>query len=126
MTKIVVDTDILIDYLRTGKGLLPTLLKLQMQGKVEIYLSSMSVFELFAGKSSRETSLKLLELIAFFKIIPVTLEIAKLAGELKRDNNLSIAVADLIIGVCALYIRAKIATRNLQHFQGIPKLKFYR
>lgn len=125
MTKIVVDTDILIDYIRIGKGSLPNLFDLQNRGKIELFLSSMSGLELFVGKSSRGDKAKLLELIALFKIIPVNLEIATLAGELKRDNNLSISIADLIIGASTLLIHAKLATRNKQHFQGIPKLQLY-
>ncbi len=125
MKKIVVDTDILIDHLRIGKDVLQKLMELQGENKIELYLSSMSILELFAGKSSQQSSAKLLQFIALFHVIPLNEEIAKLAGELKRDNKPSIAIADLVIATSALYLDAQLATRNKRHYQGIPKLRFY-
>ncbi len=125
MKKIVIDTNVLIDYLRTGKGLFLKLVELQKENKVELYLSSMSILELFVGKSSQKSSLKILQLIDIFIVIPLDRNLAKLAGEVKRDNNLSIAIADLVIAASAIYINGQIATRNTRHYQGIPKLRFY-
>lgn len=125
MIKILVDTDILIDYLRTGKGILLDLLELQAQDKVGLHISAITILEIFAGRSSKKLTSILQQLISGFKVIYVTAELAQFAGELKRDNNLSIALADLIIGATALSVKAKLATRNREHFQTIPRLKFY-
>lgn len=125
MTKILVNTDVVIDYLRTKNSALPDLLKLQVQKKVELYISSITILEIFAGKTSKKQTSYLQQLISGFKVMYVTAELAQFAGELKRDYNLLTAFADLIIGASTLYINAQLATRNRQHFQAIPRLKFF-
>jgi len=100
MTKVFVDSDIIIDF------------------------SSVTVLELFAGKSSKKVAGKLRELIDGFVVIPINTELAFFAGELKRDNAMDITLADLLIGATCLFIGAKLATRNKRHFHGIPKLRF--
>lgn len=125
MIKILVDTDILIDYLRTGKGTLPDLLKLQAHKQVGLHMSAITILEIFAGRSSKKLTSMLHQLISGFKVMHLTSELARFTGELKRDNNLPTAFSDLIIGATALSIKAKLATRNRHHFQAIPKLKFY-
>ncbi|MBI3559782.1 type II toxin-antitoxin system VapC family toxin [Candidatus Gottesmanbacteria bacterium] len=125
MTKVVVDTNIIIDYLRIGNEVFQRLVAQQAEQTIELYLSSMSVLELFAGKSSRRDSTKLLQCIAPCTVLPMNQDVARFAGELKRDNNLSIAIADLVIAASALSINAQLATRNKRHYQGIPKLRFY-
>ncbi|OGK25606.1 hypothetical protein A2954_01245 [Candidatus Roizmanbacteria bacterium RIFCSPLOWO2_01_FULL_37_12] len=127
MVRVLIDTDIIIDYLRTREGLLPELLELQVQKKLDIYISTVTIMELFSGKSSKEKEINLMELISVLKIVELKLELSKFTGELKRDYNLStMSFADLFIAACALFVNAKLATRNRKHFQGIPKLKFYR
>lgn len=125
MEKILLDTDVIIDFLRTKQGLLRKLLTLQKSGKVDIYLSSVSIFELFAGQSSKKDKEYILSLLSTLNIIPFDLNIAKLAGETKRDYKLSVALADFFIGVTSIYLGAKLTTRNKDHFQGIKRIKFF-
>lgn len=125
MKSIVVDTDILIDYLRAGRGPFPALIELQKQHKVELCLSSVTVMELFAGKSSRGKSEYLEEFIGQFKVIPFDKIIAKFCGELRRDLKMSIQTTDLLIGTTALWLNAQLTTGNKKHFTGIPGLKFF-
>lgn len=125
MEKVVVDSNIIIDYLRSSKGWLPDLLSLQAKGEIEIYISSMTVFELFAGSSSKKDETKILELVSGFKIISFDEKLAKFAGELTRDWKLSLPLADFIIASTAVFIEAQIITRNKDHFRDIPKLKFF-
>ena len=125
MEKVVVDSDIIIDYLRTSKGRLPDLLSLQEQGKIEIYVSSMTVFELFAGSFSKKDESKISELVAGFKVVAFDENLAKFAGELTRDWKLSLPLADFVIASTAVFIEAQVVTRNKDHFKGIPKLKFF-
>ena len=124
MTNIVVDSDIIIDYLRTGEGQLPRLFTAQRDGKCELYLSAVTVLELFAGKSSKTVEEKLHELIEGFTVIPVGVDLAIAAGQIKRDNRVDSALADLIIGATSVSAGAKLATRNKKHFRGIPKIQF--
>lgn len=124
MIKILVDSDIIIDFLRTGEGSLPKFLEDQRDGKCELYLSSVTVLELFAGKSSKRIAGKLRELIDGFVVIPVNVEFALFAGELKRDHTLQVMLADLLVGATSVFIGARLATRNKRHFRGISKLRF--
>lgn len=125
MTKVVVDSDIVIDFLRTGAGALPTLFIGQRDGTIELFLSAVTVLELFAGKSSKGTQANLGELLSGFTVVPLSSELAKFAGVLKRDHRVSTAFADLVVATTAISIGAKLATRNKRHYQGIPKLHFY-
>lgn len=125
MEKVVVDSNIIIDYLRSSKGWLPSLLSFQAKGEIEIYISSITVFELFAGSSSKKDETKILELVSGFKIISFDEKLAKFAGELTRDWKLSLPLADFIIASTAVFIEAQVVTRNKDHFKGIPKLKFF-
>lgn len=125
MTKVVVDSDIIIDFLRTGAGALPTLFIGQRDGTVELFLSAVTVLELFAGKSSKATEANVGELISGFTVVPLASELARFSGSLKRDHRMSVAFADLVVAATTLSISAKLATRNKRHYQGIPKLRFY-
>lgn len=124
MTRVVVDTDIFIDLLRTKRGDLLALFKLQEKQKVELYLSTVTIMEIFSGKSSQKEETDLLALLENFIVVPVTFEIAKLAGEIKRETKFSNLVSDLIIAATALSVGASIATRNRKHFSGLKSLKF--
>lgn len=123
---VLVDSDILIDFFRTGTGLLPELIKQQDEGEIEIYVSSMTVFELFSGQSSKSEKEKILQLLEDLKIIPFDRSLAQFAGGLNRDLHVRIPLADFIIGATCLYLDAKLATRNKSHFQDIGKIRYYR
>ena len=125
MTKALVDSDIIIDFLRTGGGALPKLLAAQKGGKLELFLSSVTVLELFAGKSSRPIAVELAQLIDAFTVVPLARELATYIGALKRDHNTNVALADLIVGATSMSLGAKLVTRNKRHYQTIPKLRFY-
>lgn len=124
MTKVLVDTDIIIDFLRTGEGSLPKLMEGQRDGKFELYLSSVTVLELFAGKSSRKVTDKLKELIEGFVVVSVGNDLAARAGEIKRDYSVDVALADLVVGTTSLFVGARLATRNKRHYKGMPGLRF--
>lgn len=126
MKKVVVDTDIVIDFLRTNKGLLPQLRGLQEQGEVEIYISSITIMELFAGEMKSVQLKMLIELLVNFKVIPFDEEIAKFAGEEKRGKRLQIQLSDFIIGITSIYFKADLATRDKDHFHGIKSIKFFK
>ena len=125
MNKVLVDSDIVIDFLRTKDGALPKLLQSQREKKLELFLSSVTVLELFSGKSSKKTTETLTELIDGFAIVPLGRELAIFAGQIRRDARTSGSLGDLIVAASALSIDAKLATRNKRHYYSIPKLRFY-
>lgn len=125
MEKVVADTDIVIDFLRTNAGLLPQLTKLQQEGICEVYFSSITIMELFAGEMTNNEIKMLFDLLGRFKVISFDQELAQFAGENKRGKKLTVHFADFIIGITSIYIEAKLVTRNKEHFIGIPHIKFY-
>ena len=125
MTRILVDSDIVIDFLRTKRGALPSLLQLQKEEKIQLFLSAVTVIELFSGKSSKELRKAIDELIDGCSVVPLQRDLAVLAGEMKREHTISGSLGDLIIAASARMIGAELATRNKRHYQGIPKLRLY-
>lgn len=125
MQRIFLDSDIIIDFLKMGQGMFPQIVTLQAVGKIEMYISSVTVFELFSGASAKRDESKILELISNLKTIPFDEHLAKFAGEIRRDKKLSIALADFFIAATSLFIGAHLATRNREHFKGIKGLKFF-
>lgn len=126
MTKVLVDTNILIDYLRAKRGPIVELFQLQEKGHVQLYLSSLTVMELYAGLSSSKIQDELDAVFNACFIIPFDQVIARFAGELKRDKKFrAVPLADFLIGTTALWLEAQLATRNQKHFTGIPGLKFF-
>lgn len=126
MEKVVVDTDIIIDFLRTNKGLLPQLRDLQEKELLEIYITSVTIMELFAGDMRKTQEKMLVDLLINFKVIPFDEEIARFAGEEKRGKKLQIQLSDFIIGITCTYFKAELATRNQAHFRGIKGIKFFK
>ncbi len=125
MEKVILDSDIIIDYLRTGKSWYEELLNLQLAGKIQLYLSSVTVVELFAGRMDVETNKLLSELVNNFPVIPFDKELARFTGIAKNGQKVNLPLADYIIAQTAIYLKAKLATRNLKHFRQIKSLKFY-
>ena len=123
--KIVVDTSILIDYLRGGTKWEHLLSEVEKD--IEIYLPTIVVFELFSGKSSHkpQASRDIVDFIKYFQRIELTEEIAKKAGELYRDVSKTLQVPDYIVAASALDIGGTVVTLNKKHFAQIPHLSLY-
>lgn len=124
--KLVLDTSIIIDYLRGGNlwGILLT----KIDRTTVFYIPTMVIYEIFSGGSMRST--KAIEKVDFFikhfERIELNEKIAKLAGQLYRNDKLKAGVADYIIAASALSIGASVVTLNQKHFQQIPALDLYQ
>lgn len=123
--KLVLDTSIIIDYLRGGK-----------KGKeffdaeraiADFYLPTIVIFELFSGKSTQNFSaLEIVnDFIKFFQRIELTESIAEQAGKIYRDATTSLQVPDYIIGATALEVGGIVVTLNQKHFEQIPNIDLY-
>lgn len=123
--KVVVDSSIIIDYLRGGKKWDDFIESVERD--TQLFLPTVVIFELFSGSSTRNGR-KLQEMIVFiheFQRIDLSESIAKFAGELFRDAKIKIQAADYIIAASALNIGATVLTLNKKHFQQIPHLPLY-
>lgn len=121
--KLVVDTSILIDYLRGGTKWKELLLKVE-EG-TEFYLPTIVIFELFSGKSSADSRIlnRITILLKYFQQIELSEDIAERAGKLYRDINKRFDVPDYIIAASALNIGGTVATLNRKHFVEFPGLE---
>lgn len=119
--KIVIDTSIYINFLRTSKGLFP-----EIVNKSVIYTPTIVVLELYAGGSASNTKVieQIKRLIGPTKIIDLTRQISETAGNLLRDKSV-LDPEDAIIAATALYLDAELATENKKHFSKVKGLKLF-
>ena len=111
---LLVDTDILIDYLR---GLIPAVQFIKSRSN-HIIISAVSVAELYAGVRDGKENDHLDEFMSIFPIMEVTTEIARIGGLYKRDYYIShgVGLADAIIAATAKVQKAGLRTLNTAHF----------
>lgn len=126
--RILVDTTILIDFLRKQKKEKSRLWKLREEYQ-NLMISSISVFELFAGATDDQKIEDVRKLLKWFHILDFDEEIAEESGEIfkkmKRENKL-IEYRDLFIGTTAVFYDLKMATLNVKHFEHIPNLEILK
>jgi len=123
--KLVIDTSILIDYLRGGT-LWEKLIR-SLEKDTEIYLPTIVVFELFSGKSTSNPKIakEINNFLSYFQRVELTEDIAKRAGKLFRDVNKNLGAPDYIIAASALELNATVVTLNTKHFEQITNLNIY-
>ena len=114
---ILVDTDVLIDFLR---GREPAVSFVYLESD-RIILSAFVVAELYAGVrgGKDETEQGALErFLSLFRVVHVTAAIAKLGGLYKRDYGRShgIGLADSIVAATATLENAELRTLNVKHY----------
>ena len=125
---IVVDTNIIIDFVKKGDETLEEYLKLQKRNRTKLYLSVITVFECFSGididkKDLYQESEKLFER---FYIQELNEAIAKIAASLNFQKKLyrHTDTSDILIAATCLYLDAFPLTKNQKHFKLIPNLNF--
>lgn len=125
MEKILIDTDVIIDFLRGHRERIKTVFIGVENKKIKAYISPISIIELYAGEDSqdRKKATALSNLLTFFEIIPLDLPISKLAGRLKREYKLGLA--DASIAASSIKNSLKLFTFNIKHFKNISNLSIY-
>ncbi|KAF0246766.1 MAG: Nucleic acid-binding protein [bacterium] len=127
MQKVVLDTDIVIDFTRGASDLIDLLLNQVSEHKLKLFIPSSVVSELIAGQETKsvEELAKLERLISRFEFVAADYRIAKMTGILLRDYK-ALKLADATIAATALSLNAKLATRNKKDFEGVKELKFFK
>ena len=118
---LLVDTDILIDYL---KGIGPARALLDSE-QFTFYYSSWTKKELLAkpGLSDRERR-QVDELLARCRLVPVDDAVAeKYWILLKRYESQALRQADAIIAATAWHLELSLLTRNQKHFRMITEIE---
>lgn len=118
---ILVDTDVMVDYLRRyGKAV-----SFVDEHAERIIISSITVAELYAGAKGQAEEAALDVLATSFPVVPVSADLARAGGLLKRDYGKShgLGLPDAIIAATAQAENAELCTLNVKHFPMFPDLK---
>ena len=119
MTKsILLDTDILVDFFRGHVKAVAFI----NDTSDRIILSAIVVAELFAGVKGSAEQGTLEEFVSFFRVVPVSAEIAKAGGLYKSKFGKShgVGLADAILAATVEAENAELKTLNTKHY---PMLK---
>ena len=121
MRRLLMDTDIAIDYLRGERAAVAFV----REHEKEISLSAVTVAELFAGVREGDETLKLEEFVRLFPVMPVDLEIAKTAGLHRHDFGPShgTGLADGMIAGTAAFHELGLKTLNTRHYPMFGRLR---
>lgn len=120
----VADTGVFIEHLRAKDKLSTTLYKLA--DGVEIYLSSVTLYELHMGATTPEKVKDVETITESFITLPFTDQVAQKAAEiyhLLRRRNQMIEFRDIFIAATCLVHDLPILTLNKKHFKRIDSLK---
>jgi len=125
MHKLLVNTDVLIDFSKGKSEILKELFNLALQSKVILYITPVNIAEFLNDAFLLEREDKLSEAVAFldnFKIQPVEKKSGILAGQYLRERKTEY-VADAMIAACCVTGDLKLATRNKKHFKRVKDLQ---
>jgi predicted nucleic acid-binding protein len=115
-----IDTDILIDYLRGH----PSSVSFIEQHIDDLVVSAVSVAELYQGVREGHERTKLSRMISAFTVLPLTQEIAETAGLFRRDyrDSIGCGLADCMIAATASEHHLVLATLNDKHFRMLSSV----
>lgn len=125
MEKILVDTDVIIDFLRGYEKRIKTVFGRIEKKEIQALLSVVSVVELYSGTDITDNNKRALltVLLTFFEIIPLDISLSQEAGLLRQKYRLGLA--DSIIAASSLSLKASLFTFNTKHFRLIPNIILY-
>ena len=119
---VLVDTGIIVEYLKTGKGVLPSAYE-----NYEMVISAATFTELLASKTFDDEALKkeVLEFCEkYFSVKEVGTETALKAAEVLRNSDVTLATA--YIAATALERNIKILTDDQKKFNGVAEVSFLK
>ena len=119
--RLLLDTDVLIDYLRGDKRAVEFLESVE----ADLVVSAITVAELFVGAKGDEEERSLEKFLLAFEILPVTTEVARLGGIIRRDYKAShgTGLADALIAATARLYLAILVTFNVRHFPMFSEVR---
>lgn len=126
MKKLILDTSIIIDFLRS-KNKENTFLFLLIKQNYQLSISIMTHTELFSGKSVWEDSrlYEALDKLCFgFRMLSIDHELSKKAGKIKAEYNTDLI--DAIIAATAIYHDLDLVTLNIKDFEEIEGINLFK
>jgi len=122
MQRVVIDSDVAIDYLR-GKDYALKLMK-KLWRTDTAYLTTTTVFELYAGM--RESEKESTEyFIKACNLLPITEQISMVAGDMyrqQRKKGRTLDAIDCLNHAVGVVHDCQIATRNIAHYPDSARL----
>lgn len=113
MKRVLVDTDVLINFLR-GRQQAKEFLLAHLES--DILCSVITVAEIYAGMGVHEQE-KTKDLLDNLEIVPVTRTIAEKAGHYKGEmKSHALELDDCLIAATAHFHKATLATGNARHY----------
>ncbi len=127
MENILIDTDIVIEYLRSKDKSLTMLVK--MVQAHNLFLSAISEFELHLGASTKRHHTDLEILFSEIEVLPFDFGCGGVAAAIWKDvrsKHQHVDIKDIFIASVAVHNDIWLQTFNLKHFQAISGLKLWR
>ncbi len=120
---ILIDTSVIIDYLRKQNK--EKTLFWEIINQSECFISTVTLFELYSGTKNEEHIKALDTVLSYHKVLEFDTKQAKVASNifqsLKAKNKL-IEFRDIFIASCAIASNIPLATLNKKHFKRIDNL----
>jgi tRNA(fMet)-specific endonuclease VapC len=120
----VIDTSIFIEHLRAKDKLTTTLY--QIADNSEVFISSISLYELYMGATTKDKENDIRIITEDLSILPFTdsvaIKAAQIYHQLKLSNQI-IEFRDIFIAATCIVNELPIATLNKKHFTRIKGLK---
>ncbi|MBZ5515798.1 MAG: type II toxin-antitoxin system VapC family toxin [Acidobacteriia bacterium] len=120
---VLLDTSVIIDVLRQRRGRRELLRSLVEQG-YELACTAINVAEVYSGIRLGEAEITS-EFIDSLEFVAISREVARRAGELRRDwqrKGRTLSLPDTFIAAVALSLNLTLATDNVKDFP-MPELK---
>ena len=132
MKHVLLDTDVIVDFLRAGTdhlGIIEGTSKREAVG----YISAITHFELHNGALlSRDPKRKVEELGEMLEVMEVvclgpaeSYASSRIYSDLVR-RGLSLEMRDILIAGCAVSRGLALLTNNRKHFERMPEVKFFK
>ena len=127
MEDILIDTDVVIEYLRSKEKSSTEFIKLLQ--KHDLLLSSISEFELYLGAKTKRHQKDLKMIFDEVAVIPFDFGCGRIAANIWKGRELSHQhheIKDIFIASIAIYNDVWLRTFNEKHFKGIEELKMWQ
>lgn len=123
-SKLLIDTSIIIDFLRKKNK--ENTLFWKIINEYDCYISTITEFELFCGAITDEKKLELEKIINSLQIINFDENASLKSAEIflsLRSKNKNIEFRDIFIAATAIVADLPLSTLNQKHFNRISELK---
>ena len=123
LKKLLIDTDVIIDYLRDYTPAVQYLEKLSNP----LQLSAITVAELYAGIRDKGEQKVIENFFGAFEIIPIDNVIAQTGGLLRKKYGKShgTGLADALIAATAIHQESNLSTLNIRHYPMMKPIQPY-